>query len=79
MQLLQVLHVMPGTHSTVSANVMGLLVSTGLLDQGQQMTDKGFQFLLKDLYSQLWIILLSYVRTAEVGSFVAPMDAKHAS
>lgn len=39
---------------------------------GQQITSKGFQFLLYTPHEQLWDLLLQYLRMAEVG-----YDSRH--
>ena len=57
---------MVGTETSVSANLVRVLVATGLLDSAGCMTNKGFQFLLRDVFSQLWILLLSYASSCQV-------------
>ena len=61
----QLLDMMVGTEKEVSVNLVRVLVNTGLLDEEGRMTNKGFQFLLRDTFSQLWALLLSYSSSCE--------------
>lgn len=54
-----------------SKMVQGLLRRAGLVgssDEGIRMSDAGFQFLLMDVYKQLWQVVREYVAEIEVGS-----------
>lgn len=59
------LDLMVGTEKRISDNLVCVLVSTGLLDREGRMTNKGFQFLLRDTFSQLWTLLLSFASSCE--------------
>lgn len=64
-----ILHYMVGTEllSTPSKSVLKLLKSGGLMEgntdfaQHMKITNKGFQFLLQDINSQIWTLLLQYL------------------
>eukprot|EP01118_Nematostelium_gracile_P010913 TRINITY_DN382_c0_g1_i1.p1 TRINITY_DN382_c0_g1~~TRINITY_DN382_c0_g1_i1.p1 ORF type:complete len:450 (-),score=100.54 TRINITY_DN382_c0_g1_i1:46-1395(-) len=52
-----------------SSSITDLLVRTGLMklcgEDAMEITNLGYQFLLKDAYTQMWTLLLSYIETAE--------------
>ncbi|KAJ1978885.1 RNA polymerase II transcription factor B 52 kDa subunit [Dimargaris xerosporica] len=67
-----ILHYMVGTNTAEqpSLSVLGLLNRSGLMQQGATpssltITNKGFQFLLQDVSTQVWIFLLQYLDFAE--------------
>eukprot|EP00741_Cyanophora_paradoxa_P016352 tig00020912_g15788.t1 len=68
-----ILHFLVGstgpTGKVPSAGIVELLVTTGLMvqtgDDSFQITNDGFQFLLKDIFTQVWTFLLEYINTAE--------------
>ncbi|KAG2226782.1 hypothetical protein INT45_005747 [Circinella minor] len=69
-----ILHYMVGTSSnkTPSRGVLNLLERSQLMQYGTdnpdtlQITNKGFQFLLQDVNTQVWAFLLQYLNMAEV-------------
>jgi len=55
--------------SAPAASIIDLLVHTSLMkmeEETVQITNQGFQFLLKDTFTQMWTLLLSYIGTTEV-------------
>jgi len=68
-----ILHFMVGhagpNQKTPSKGVVDLLVRTKLMQQESedagQITNDGFQFLLKDIHTQVWTFILEYVNTSE--------------
>ncbi|KAI9476627.1 RNA polymerase II transcription factor B subunit 2 [Zychaea mexicana] len=69
-----ILHYMVGTSSSKkpSRGVLNLLERSQLMQYGSddpgtlQITNKGFQFLLQDVNTQVWAFLLQYLNMAEV-------------
>ncbi|KAI7832891.1 RNA polymerase II transcription factor B subunit 2 [Kickxella alabastrina] len=68
-----ILHFMVGQSADVrppSDSVRHILKSSRLMEEeksgGMQITNSGFQFLLQDSGSQVWTVLLQYLRLAEV-------------
>jgi transcription initiation factor TFIIH subunit 4 len=65
-----ILHFMVGTRTTTSPSpgVLSLLVHSGLMYGRQaddmRITSAGFQFLLQDINSQIWTLLLQYLNMA---------------
>ncbi|OZJ02174.1 hypothetical protein BZG36_04807 [Bifiguratus adelaidae] len=66
-----ILHFMVGTQMSdlPTEGVMDLLVRSGLMmvvdRSSHRITNKGFQFLLQDVNTQVWAMLLQYLDTAE--------------
>ncbi|KAI8061008.1 RNA polymerase II transcription factor B subunit 2 [Gongronella butleri] len=67
-----ILHYMVGTLTSrkPSAGVLNLLERSQLMKKGEQnqleITNKGFQFLLQDVNTQVWAFLLQYLNVAEM-------------
>ncbi|KAJ1882712.1 RNA polymerase II transcription factor B 52 kDa subunit [Coemansia sp. RSA 486] len=67
-----ILHFMVGRAADVrppSDSVTGILKMSRLMDEGSdgmRITNSGFQFLLQDSASQVWTVLLQYLRLAEI-------------
>ncbi|KAL6043815.1 RNA polymerase II transcription factor B 52 kDa subunit [Balamuthia mandrillaris] len=65
------LHFMVGTSAEKkpSSKLVSLLVSMQLMQiEGEdvlRITEKGFQFLLKDVYTQVWTLLLAYIDSVQ--------------
>lgn len=67
-----ILHFMVGTPMTSipSANVLSLLKSSRLMEEVEttgefKITNEGFQFLLQEINSQIWTLLLQYLKMSE--------------
>ncbi|KAJ1810384.1 RNA polymerase II transcription factor B 52 kDa subunit, partial [Coemansia sp. RSA 2598] len=67
-----ILHFMVGRAADVrppSDSVRGILKMSRLMEEGadgMRITNRGFQFLLQDSASQVWTVLLQYLRLAEI-------------
>ncbi len=64
-----ILHYMVGTqlNEIPSAGVLSLLKHSGLMEgsiNGMRITNEGFQFLLQDVNTQIWTLLLQYLQMA---------------
>lgn len=69
-----ILHYMVGSRlpTKPSHNILGLLTQSGMMtssdprySHGLKITSKGFGFLLEDVHTQLWDILLQYLKMTE--------------
>jgi len=61
----------------ISKSLKQLLVKTGLMQlegtssESYKLTSYGFQFLMKDIYAQIWILLLAYIESSDISNQVA--------
>lgn len=53
-----------GRANTLGPTIITLLSKSGLLSRSHRITSEGFQFLLQDLQTQVWTLLLHYLNNA---------------